>query len=102
MRLGIVSDTHGHVESTREAVRLLDSLQVERVLHCGDIGSAEVVEQFAHWPTDFVLGNCDHHPERIAAAIIEILTARVRLMTRPERIVATQLCEYLRFKLAAK
>ncbi len=71
MRLGIVSDTHGHVESTREAVRMLDSLQVERVLHCGDIGSAEVVEQFAHWPTDFVLGNCDHHPERIAAAIAE-------------------------------
>ena len=70
MRLGIVSDTHGQVESTRMAVRMLDSLQVERVLHCGDVGSAEVVEQFAHWPTDFVFGNCDY-PEQLAAAITE-------------------------------
>lgn len=71
MRLGIVSDTHGYVESTRMAARMLDSLQVEHVLHCGDIGSAEVVEQFAPWPTDFVLGNCDYHPERLEAAITE-------------------------------
>ena len=34
-------------------------------------------------------------------AIIVILRARVRLMTRPERILVSQLCEYLRFKLAA-
>lgn len=69
MRLGIVSDSHGHVELTRPAVRMLESLDVERVLHCGDIGSAEVVEQFAAWPTDFVFGNCDYHHEELAAAI---------------------------------
>lgn len=33
--------------------------------------------------------------------IIVILRARLRLMTRPERILVSQLCEYLRFKLAA-
>jgi hypothetical protein len=33
------------------------------------------------------------------ATIIDILTARLRLMTRPERILISQLCEYLRFKL---
>lgn len=71
MRLGVVSDTHGRVENTREAVRMLDSLQVEHVLHCGDIGSVEVVELFAQWPTDFVVGNCDYHPERLATAITE-------------------------------
>jgi len=69
MRLGIVSDSHGHVELTRPAVRMLESLEVERVLHCGDIGSGEVVEQFAAWPTDFVFGNCDFHHEELTAAI---------------------------------
>ncbi|MEQ8849522.1 YfcE family phosphodiesterase [Botrimarina sp.] len=59
MRIGVVSDTHGSVEHTRPAVRMLESLDVAAVLHCGDIGSAELVEMFAPWPTHFVFGNCD-------------------------------------------
>ncbi len=66
MRVGIVSDTHGHVELTRPAVRMFESLEVDRVLHCGDIGSTEVVELFAAWPTDFVFGNCDSIKSRFA------------------------------------
>jgi hypothetical protein len=34
--------------------------------------------------------------------IIAILTTRLRLMTRPERILVSQLCEYLRFKVVEK
>ena len=69
MRLGIVSDSHGHVDLTRPAVRMLESLEVERVLHCGDIGSAAVVEMFAPWPTDFVFGNCDFNHADLRTAI---------------------------------
>ena len=47
MRVGIISDTHGQVDFTRPAVRMFESLDVERVFHCGDIGSPEVVELFA-------------------------------------------------------
>jgi putative phosphoesterase len=68
-RVGIISDTHGHADLTRPAVRMLESLEVEVVLHCGDIGSAEVVALFAPWPTHFVLGNCDYDPQELAAAI---------------------------------
>lgn len=68
-RVGIISDTHGHAELTRPAVRMFESLDVEVVLHCGDVGSAEVVEQFAAWPTHFVLGNCDWHLQELEAAI---------------------------------
>ena len=71
MRLGVVSDTHGHVDNTREAVRMLESLRVDRVVHCGDVGSQEVVELFAPWRTDFVVGNCDHHPDRLAEVIAD-------------------------------
>jgi putative phosphoesterase len=69
MRLGVVSDTHGHVEHTRVAIRMLTSLGVDRVLHCGDIGSVAVVGLFAPWPTDFVFGNCDADRRELAAAI---------------------------------
>ena len=69
MRLGIISDTHGHVSLTRPAVRMLKSLEVAAVLHCGDIGSPELVELFAAWPTHFVFGNCDVDHEELAAAI---------------------------------
>src|SRR5690242_19615205 len=69
MRLGVVSDTHGHVENTRAAIRMLASLEADRVLHCGDIGTAAVVELFAPWPTDFVFGNCDSDRRGLAEAI---------------------------------
>jgi putative phosphoesterase len=59
MRIGVVSDTHGQVRHTQDAVRMLESIDVELVLHCGDIGSAAVVELFAPWPTHFVFGNVD-------------------------------------------
>ncbi|MGH8164977.1 MAG: metallophosphoesterase family protein, partial [Rhodanobacteraceae bacterium] len=39
MRIGVVSDTHGHALNALDAVRLLESLDVELVIHCGDIGS---------------------------------------------------------------
>jgi putative phosphoesterase len=62
MRIGVVSDTHGQVQFAREAAEVLRPFEVEQILHCGDIGSAGVVEVFAAWPTHYVLGNCD--PER--------------------------------------
>ena len=69
MRLGVVSDSHGHVDLTRPAIRMLESLEVDVVLHCGDIGSLEIVELFAAWPTHFVFGNCDADRPSLAAAI---------------------------------
>lgn len=69
VRLGIISDTHGHAELTRPAVRLFESLGVETVLHAGDIGSAEVIALFAAWPTHFVFGNCDDDQAALRSAI---------------------------------
>lgn len=69
MLLGVVSDTHGSVQHTRPAVLMLQSLEVDAVLHCGDIGTAEVVEMFAPWPTHFVFGNCDYDHADLRQAI---------------------------------
>ncbi|WP_425396085.1 YfcE family phosphodiesterase [Aeoliella sp.] len=71
MRLGIVSDSHGHTDHTQPAIRLLESLEVDAVLHCGDIGSGEVVKMFAAWPTHFVFGNTDYSQASLTQAIEE-------------------------------
>jgi putative phosphoesterase len=69
MLLGIVSDTHGHVEHTRQAVRMLESLDVAEVIHCGDIGSPAIVPLFAAWPTHFIFGNVDYDEPPLREAI---------------------------------
>jgi putative phosphoesterase len=71
MRIGIVSDTHGHVANTLAAMNLLESLEVARILHCGDIGTEAIPPLFKAWPTDFVFGNCDYARDELTAAIRE-------------------------------
>ena len=69
MRLGVVSDTHGHLRNAQAAVERLETLQVDVVLHCGDIGSTGVVPLFAAWPTHFVFGNVDQDEDELRYAI---------------------------------
>jgi hypothetical protein len=57
--LGILSDTHGNVPRTQQAVRMFQSLGVQQVIHCGDIGTPEIVALLAPWPAHFVFGNVD-------------------------------------------
>lgn len=71
MLLGVVSDTHGQVQFARQAVRMLESCDVQAVIHCGDIGSVEIVPLFQRWPTHFVLGNVDHDATGFERAITE-------------------------------
>jgi len=69
MLLGVVSDTHGHSENALRAVRMLESLAVEQVIHCGDIGSEAIPPLFAAWPTHFVFGNVDYNEVDLRAAV---------------------------------
>lgn len=69
MLLGVVSDTHGHVENAQRAVRMLESFSVDQVLHCGDIGSDEIPRLFSRWPTHFVFGNVDYNHAELRSAI---------------------------------
>ena len=69
MLVGIISDTHGHVPNTMEAIRKFRTAAIEQVIHCGDIGSAKIIELLADWPAHFVLGNVDHDVSELQAAI---------------------------------
>lgn len=69
MLIGVVSDTHGYIPSAQAAVRMLESLEVEAVLHCGDIGTMDIPPLFKRWPTHFVFGNCDYDRAEVTRAI---------------------------------
>lgn len=59
MLLAVLSDTHGHVPFTLEAIREVERRDPALVIHCGDIGSPAVVSMLAGRPTRFVFGNVD-------------------------------------------
>lgn len=69
MRLGVISDTHGHIANTRRAAEQLRQATVDTILHCGDIGSPEVVALLSAWPAHFVFGNVDRDREPLRRAI---------------------------------
>jgi putative phosphoesterase len=69
MRIGVVSDTHGHLPSARRAAELLAEHPIEQILHCGDIGTPEIVQVFSQWPGHYVFGNCDSDWSALRAAI---------------------------------
>ena len=59
MKIGVVSDTHGSLRALQPALPMLEALEVDVVLHCGDVGSAQIVRALSAWPGHFVRGNCD-------------------------------------------
>ncbi|MFN0196276.1 MAG: YfcE family phosphodiesterase [Planctomycetaceae bacterium] len=69
MRLGIVSDTHGEMRFARPAIDLLETLNVDLVIHCGDIGNESMIPLFDRWPAHFVFGNVDGDGQRLRTAI---------------------------------
>jgi putative phosphoesterase len=58
MKIGVISDTHGDVEATQRALRILDSLNVSLTIHCGDVGE-EILPLLAGRRFHFVCGNMD-------------------------------------------
>jgi putative phosphoesterase len=70
MRIGVLSDTHGDALATLAAARLLEELDVAELLHCGDIGTAEIPGLLSAWPAHYVFGNCDGNEAELRAAIV--------------------------------
>jgi uncharacterized protein len=68
MKIGVISDTHGDVRLTQQALNILDSFQVDLTIHCGDVG-VEVVPLFDGRQVHFVAGNVDD-VECLQAAIV--------------------------------
>ena len=59
MKLGILSDTHNHVNNTRRALEIFREREVTRLIHCGDISTPGIIELFEGFKITFVFGNID-------------------------------------------
>jgi putative phosphoesterase len=59
MKLGILSDSHGQVQRTRDAIDLLCRHGAEALVHCGDVGGLDVLDELAGHRCWFVWGNTD-------------------------------------------
>ncbi|MCL2349199.1 MAG: YfcE family phosphodiesterase [Planctomycetaceae bacterium] len=70
MYLGVISDTHGNIFRVQQAMQTFREFEVSRIIHCGDIGSSEVVPLFRGIATEFVFGNCDGNSNVIREAIL--------------------------------
>lgn len=69
MIIGILADTHNHLDNTRRALDIFKQRDVERIVHCGDITAPPVIRLFEGWQVVFVFGNIDHdHADMMLAA----------------------------------
>lgn len=59
MILGILSDTHGQRRAASAALSVLRRAAAEAFVHCGDVGSASVLDEMAGLAAWFVRGNTD-------------------------------------------
>jgi len=56
VKIGVISDTHGHLDPRVEKI----FSGVDHILHAGDIGYASIILELEYIaPTTAVLGNCD-------------------------------------------
>jgi uncharacterized protein len=66
MKIGVISDTHGDARLTRRALNILDTFQINLILHCGDIG-IEILPLLDGRKVHLVAGNIDDADELRAA-----------------------------------
>jgi putative phosphoesterase len=80
MLLGILSDTHGKSDITHTAVRALLDRGAEYFVHCGDVGSTDVLDALAGHPAMFVFGNTDYNRAELEkyAGIIGVACGQTR------------------------
>ena len=63
--IGIISDTHEQEDAIKKAVAIFKERNVEFVVHCGDIISPPVLENFEGLKMLFVFGNNDGEKKRL-------------------------------------
>lgn len=59
MIVGVMSDSHGRVDRVERALQIFDQLGAQTLIHCGDLGSEQVLDALAGRDVWFVWGNVD-------------------------------------------
>ena len=59
MKIGIISDTHNNIETTKKALNIFRQKNVDLIVHAGDLTSPKMLSLFEGFNCKFVLGNGD-------------------------------------------
>jgi uncharacterized protein len=76
MLIGIISDTHDHMDNVRKAIKIFQEKGVERVYHGGDIVSPSVVKLFDGMDLSIVFGNNDGE-KRVLPVVVEKIDGKL-------------------------
>jgi putative phosphoesterase len=77
MQIGLLSDTHNHVENTQAALEIFRRRGIMRLLHCGDITRPDTVLLFSGFQVTFVQGNNDYWRNDLIEMMLAIGGQRV-------------------------
>jgi len=78
MKIGVISDTHADVETTRHALEMLREEGVSKIIHCGDVTTSDVLELFDGWDVSIVYGNMDYNKGGLRGAARQLEGVSIR------------------------
>ena len=59
MKLGIISDTHNHIENLQAALTILKAEGIDLLIHCGDATDLEIIQALGEFRVVYLFGNGD-------------------------------------------
>lgn len=59
MKIGILSDTHDHIDHTRAVLEVFEKQEVCKIIHCGDFCSPFMIPLFENRDIHVIFGNND-------------------------------------------
>ena len=72
MKIGIISDSHDHIENIKRGIQILRKDEVELIIHLGDYVNPNSVRAFEGTGLTVIFGNNDGDKFRIINAFNEI------------------------------
>ena len=75
MKIGILSDTHNHIENVESAIKLLRQEDVNILVHCGDFTDPATIRLFYGFRVIAVYGNGDYATGQIRQNLLELSRA---------------------------
>lgn len=59
MKIGVISDTHDHLDHICKALAVFQKHNIQHLFHCGDITSLSSIQMFSEFPLAVSFGNGD-------------------------------------------
>jgi putative phosphoesterase len=69
VKIAILSDSHSRYHTVEAALGILQTRNINTLIHCGDIDDAEAIWLFQGFTAHFVWGNCDTERASMQQAI---------------------------------